>query len=190
MLTRESQYDDLKVLFISNGFMTEDEDCGYDDYLFAVRKQWLLENLKEDGIETEEDLERWLREEYTSDESYFLYQKALIEREIVFERPVYCHHLKFYEVKERVHNEEENEERVFCRTMDYETAKRVYQEQYDKLMKDIAAGDFFMDGYEKEEECDPSNAIMSIEFHAGTEPLDYVLSLGGVEVETFPRKME
>lgn len=190
MLTRESQYDDLKVLFISNGFMTEDEDCGYDDYLFAVRKQWLLENLKEDGIETEEDLERWLREEYIDDQSYILYQKALSEKEIVFEGPIYCHHLKFYEVKEWVHNEGEETEKVFCRTMHYETAKRVYQKQYDALMKDIASGDFFMTGYEKEEECDPSNAVMSVEFHAEMEPLDYVLSLGGVEVETFPRKME
>lgn len=38
MINHDNLYDDLKVLFLSSGYLTEDEGCGYDELIFAVRK--------------------------------------------------------------------------------------------------------------------------------------------------------
>ena len=44
MFTRESQYEDLKILYLESGFVTSDEaNCGYEDYIFAVRKDGIPE---------------------------------------------------------------------------------------------------------------------------------------------------
>ena len=79
MINHDNLYDDLKVLFLSSGYLTEDEGCGYDELIFAVRKDYLFEYLKGDEIKTLEDMERWLREEYTSDDTYGLYQQSFLK---------------------------------------------------------------------------------------------------------------
>ena len=91
MLNQDNLHDDLKVLFVCSGYFTEEEECGYDELIFAVRKEYLLSWLN--GVayhEIDEDyMERWLREEYTSDDSYSLYQQAKHDEEIVFARPMW-----------------------------------------------------------------------------------------------------
>ena len=79
MLTRETRYEDLKILYIDSWFITEDNaTCGYDDYVFAVRKKWLFDYMSEvaDHEITEEWLENWLLAEYTSEDSFDVYRAA------------------------------------------------------------------------------------------------------------------
>lgn len=146
MINRDNLYDDLKVLFLSSGYFTQDESCGYDELMFAVRKEYLFEYLKDDEIKTIEDMERWLREEYTSDDTNMLYQQAKLEKEIVFEKPVWNHlRAVFYEIAEALRYDGDVEEKVYIRTFDYDTAKQAFEVERDKLLADE---NFFLKGEE------------------------------------------
>lgn len=137
MINHENLYDDLKVLFLSSGYLTRDESCGYDELIFAVRRDYLFAYLKNDEIRTLEDMEKWLREEYTSDDTYGLYQQAKQEGEIVFEKRVWNNRRAvFYEVGEGLRDGLEEEEKIYIRTFDYETAKMAYEKELAELLAD------------------------------------------------------
>jgi|InofroStandDraft_1065614.scaffolds.fasta_scaffold03884_26 hypothetical protein len=153
MINHENLYDDLKVLFLSSGYLTEDESCGYDELMFAVRKDYLFAYLKSDEIKTLEDMEKWLREEYTSDDTYGLYQQAKQEGEIVFEKRVWNNRRAvFYEVGEGLRDGLEEEEKIYIRTFDYDTAKQAFEVERDRLLEDDS---FFL----KDEEPDAEQSF-------------------------------
>lgn len=91
MINDDNLYDDLKVLFLDSSFVTDEDECGYDEIIFAVRKEYLFKWLKSvaDHEIDEGFMENWLRNEYTSDDSYLIYEQALHDKEIVFARPMW-----------------------------------------------------------------------------------------------------
>lgn len=181
MLDCDNIHDDLKVLFICNGYLTEDETCGYDELIFAVRKEYLLKwlNTIADHEITEDAMNNWLREEYTSDDSYALYQDAQREKEIVFAQPVWSSRIKFYEVSESLRNNGEYEDSIFCRTVDYETAKAVYKKEKRAVLADK---DFFLRDCKPEMRSFPEVGEMRLEYE-DDEGNYYTLRLTGIEVE-------
>ncbi len=91
MIERNNLYDDLKCLILDSGFVVENsDDCGFEEYTFVVRKQWLFEYYKNlcDHEVTIDDMENWLREEYIGDDAYLVYMSALASDEIIAESPV------------------------------------------------------------------------------------------------------
>lgn len=185
MINHDNLYDDLKILFLSCGYLTEDESCGYDELMFAVRKDYLFDNIKGEEIKNFDDMERWLREEYTSDDTNWLYQKAKFEKEIVFEKPIWdTRRAVFYEVGEGLRSSGEIEEMVYIRTFDYDTAKRAFEAERDKLLADE---DFFLKDEEpNEEQCfDFGYALIRYENEDGDF---YELYLHQVEVEVEARE--
>lgn len=182
MLNSYSINEDMKVLFLCSGYLTEDGACGYDELIFAVRKKYLLEwlNAISDHEVNDDEMERWLSEEYTSDEAYDLYRDARTEREIVFAAPVWnTNRMKFYEVSESLRCDGEYEEKVYCRTMDFETAKVVYEKEKASVM---AGDDFFLKGCKPKVESCPEAGEMSLEYE-DEEGNYYTLKLMGIEVE-------
>ena len=58
----------------------------FDELIFAVEKEWLINYLNEQSGRIEWDGDRvkeWLREEYTSDDSYPIFWKAMEDSAIV-----------------------------------------------------------------------------------------------------------
>lgn len=182
MINSDNLYDDIKVLFVCSGYLTEDEHCGYDELIFAVRKEYLLKwlNAVSDHEVDVDEMERWLREEYTSDDSHLIFTDAQREKEIVFAHPVWnTNRMKFYEVSESLQCDGEYEEKVFCRTMDYEKAKEVYEKEKESVLADE---DFFMRDSKPEIENYPDAGEMSVSYD-DEEGNYYILRLTGVEVE-------
>lgn len=152
MLTRESQYEDLKILYIQSGFMTDDDsNCGYEDYIFAVRKTWLFNYMSEvaDHEITEEWLDNWLKEDYTSDDSYQVYMAAQVENEIVFEGPVFndgptkrC----MYVVRDELRSDGDYEDEVYLQTTNKDEALERFEKEVKKVKKQVANGEFFIEG--------------------------------------------
>lgn len=174
--------EDMKVLFLGSGYLTEDETCGYDELIFAVRKKYLLEwlNAISDHEVDEDEMERWLSEEYTSDNSYDLYIDAQNEKEIVFAAPVWnTNRMKYYEVSESLRCDGEYEEKVYCRTMDYKTAQKVYEKEKGVVMSDE---NFFLRNQSPEIGYDPGAGEMSL-FYEDEDGNYYTLRLTSVEVE-------
>lgn len=182
MLDHDTLYDDLKVLFINSGYITSDEGCGYDEYIFAVRKDYLFKWLKgiADHEIDEQFMESWLREEYTSDDSYALYQQAQYDKEIVFEKPIWnTRRAVHYEVGEGLRNDGDEEERVFIRTRDYETAKQAFEVERDKLLADKS---FFLKDEQPDVEQSFDSGYASIRYD-DEDGNYYELYLHQVEVE-------
>lgn len=171
MFTRESQYEDLKILYMESGFVTSDEDnCGYDDYIFAVRKKWLLDymNIVADHEVTEEWLNNWLLNEYTGDDSYEVYMAAAAQGEIIFEGPIYpkgkvCRCL--YTVKEYLRNDGEDEDKVYLQTTNKEEALKRFDKEVEKVKKEIARGEFFLQDVGGEIRTRISDGLPALEFN-------------------------
>lgn len=150
MLTRETRYEDLKILYIDSWFITEDNaTCGYDDYVFAVRKKWLFDYMSEvaDHEITEEWLENWLLAEYTSEDSFDVYRAAQGSGEIVFEGPVYQNEpvrRYLYTVSDELRNDGDYEDEVYLQTTDKEEALKRFDEEVEKIKKKVEAGEFFL----------------------------------------------
>lgn len=150
MLTRETRYEDLKILYIDSWFITEDNaTCGYDDYVFAVRKKWLFDYMSEvaDHEITEEWLENWLLAEYTSEDSFDVYRAAQGSGEIVFEGPVYQNEpvrRYLYTVRDELRNDGDYEDEVYLQTTDKEEALKRFDEEVEKIKKKVEAGEFFL----------------------------------------------
>lgn len=171
MFTRESQYEDLKILYMESGFVTSDEDnCGYDDYIFAVRKKWLLDymNIVADHEVTEEWLNNWLLNEYTGEDSYEVYMAAAAQGEIIFEGPIYpkgkvCRCL--YTVKEYLRNDGEDEDKVYLQTTNKEEALKRFDKEVEKVKKEIARGEFFLQDVGGEIRTRISDGLPALEFN-------------------------
>lgn len=169
MLTIENQYEDLKILYMGSGYTTSDMNCGYDSYVFAVRKQYLLEWLKsitQDKAD-EDYMERWLREEYGSDDSYMFYVAAKEDDEIVFEGPVYpdgnvsrC----LYTVRDELRCDGEYEDQMYLQTTDVDEALKRFDEEVKKVNKRIADGEFFLKDVDGEERTRIADDLPALEF--------------------------
>ena len=82
---RFSEHPSLKALSVCSGFLGEDDDCDFNELVFAVPKDWLIEACKAEfeGIQTANDVQYWLENLYTSDESYIIFRLAMEENQIV-----------------------------------------------------------------------------------------------------------
>lgn len=75
-------HEDLKALCICPFALDEEfYNPDYDEILYVVPTNWLKEVAKRE-FEIE-DLDNWLRHEYTSDESEIIFEIALNERQVV-----------------------------------------------------------------------------------------------------------
>lgn len=139
-------YEDLKMLLIESGFVADDEVCGYNEYQFTVRKAFLLQYLNSiaDHEITEDSMNDWLRNEYTSDDSYQLYREAKILGEVVSEGPVWQNEMTFFEVKEVVIDGNDVEEEKIIYTMDYGDAREAFDARRDLTKRAIIAKQFFI----------------------------------------------
>jgi len=139
-------YDDLKMLLIESSFISDDEVCGYDEYQFTVRKDFLLKYLNSiaDHEISEEAMEDWLRNEYTSDDSYQLYCAAKDLGEIISAGPVWRGKMTFFEVREVIIDGNDVEETQIACTMDYDYAKRMFESRKDLTRRSIIAKQFFI----------------------------------------------
>jgi hypothetical protein len=156
---------------MESGFVTSDEDnCGYEDYIFAVRKKWLLDymNIVADHEVTEDWLDNWLLNEYTGDDSYEVYMAAEAQGEIIFEGPIYpkgkvCRCL--YTVKEYLRNDGEDEDKVYLQTTNKEEALKRFDKEVEKVKKEIARGEFFLQDVDGEIRTRISDGLPALEFN-------------------------
>ena len=77
---RFGDHEDLKALCICP-FDEEDYKADYEELTYVVPSNWLKQTIKE--LFDVDDVDTWLREEYTSDESEIVFEKALTERQVV-----------------------------------------------------------------------------------------------------------
>ncbi len=171
MLTRESQYEDLKILYLESGYIADDKhNCGYDDYIFAVRKRWLFDymNFVADQEITEEWLDNWLLNEYTSDDSYEVYMAATAQSEIVFESPIYpkdkvrrC----LYTVRDELRDDGEYEDQMYLQTTNKDEALKRFDEEVEKIKKQIAKGEFFLQDADGELRTRIADGLPALEFN-------------------------
>lgn len=170
MFTRESQYEDLKILYLESGFVTSDEaNCGYEDYIFAVRKKWLFDymSMVADHEITEEWLDNWLLNEYTGDDSYQVYMAAELQGEIIFEGPIYpkgkvnrC----LYTVRDELRTDGEYEDQMYLQTTNKEEALKRFDEEVKKVKKQIKDGDFFLQDVDGEIRTRIADGLPALEF--------------------------
>lgn len=171
MLTGASQYEDLKILYICSGYIAEDDAiCGYEEYIFAVRKKWLFDYMSAvaDHEITEDWLENWLLAEYTSDDSYDIYNVAKAQGEIVFEGPAYqetpvrrC----LYTVKDELRSDGDYEDEVYLQTTDKEEALKRFDEEVEKIKKKVEAGEFFLQDVDGEIRTRIADGMPILEFN-------------------------
>ena len=77
---RFGDHEDLKALCICH-FDDEDYKADYEEMTYVVPSNWLKQVAKE--LFDIDDVDIWLREEYTSDESELVFERALNERQVV-----------------------------------------------------------------------------------------------------------
>lgn len=79
------QFPRLKAMYVCSGYFGEDEDCDFEELLFAVPESWFFETcLRQfEYLKTEADVQRWFENAYTSDESHILFELAMRENQIV-----------------------------------------------------------------------------------------------------------
>lgn len=61
------------------------ETCGFNEVLFAVEKDWLITHLNRTTNEywTADKVKKWLKTEYTSEESSAIFKVAIQQRAVV-----------------------------------------------------------------------------------------------------------
>lgn len=61
------------------------ETCGFEELLFAVEKDWLVTYLNRTTNEywTADKVKKWLKTEYTSEESSAIFKAALLQRAVI-----------------------------------------------------------------------------------------------------------
>ncbi len=78
--SRFGDHEDLKALCVCP-FDEEDYNGDYQEMTYVVPSNWLKQTAKElFGVD---DIDIWLREEYTSNESELVFEKALNEKQVV-----------------------------------------------------------------------------------------------------------
>lgn len=86
-----SLHNDLAIFSVCNGYYEWNSDtyteeiADFNELLVVVEKDWLYSRIKteNDDIVTDEDVRKFLQNEYTSDDSSDWYDAALMERKIV-----------------------------------------------------------------------------------------------------------
>lgn len=75
----------LHAMCVCSGYLGEDEDCDFDEVVFAVPAAWLVQTVirEYDELKNKEDVQYWLQNEYTSDDSSWIFDKAMRENQIV-----------------------------------------------------------------------------------------------------------
>lgn len=75
------RHEDLRALCVYP--FEEDDDCSSDYYelAFIVPTKWLKETVN--GMFNISDIDDWLQNEYTTDESELIFERALNERKVV-----------------------------------------------------------------------------------------------------------
>ena len=81
-------HNELLALSCSPEDLAEDgdsENCGSDEILFAVERDWLITHLNRTTNEywTADKVKKWLKTEYTSDDSAAIFEAAIQQRAIV-----------------------------------------------------------------------------------------------------------
>lgn len=73
------EHKELLALGVCSEFFCEpDEETDFEEVLFAVEQDWLVNYMKREYPDWDEvDVRRWLREEYTSYDSIKIYEAAL-----------------------------------------------------------------------------------------------------------------
>lgn len=67
-----------------NSNTEEDEESDFDELIVIVEKDWLFDLIKRtESLETNEEVLKFLQEEYTSDDSSMWYCDALREHKVV-----------------------------------------------------------------------------------------------------------
>lgn len=78
---RFSEHNELLGLVVcAENFYDDYEKQEFDEIVFAVEKEWLINYLNAKSVRVEWDGDRvkaWLREEYTSDDSYEIFYAAI-----------------------------------------------------------------------------------------------------------------
>ena len=75
----------LKALGVCSGYVGPDEECDFDELVFAVPEKWLVDTcIREfEELKLPSDVQYWLDNMYTSDESHIIYELAMEENQIV-----------------------------------------------------------------------------------------------------------
>ena len=77
---RFGDHEDLKALCICP-FDEEEYKADYEELTYIVPSNWLKQAVKE--LFDVDDVDIWLKEEYTSDESELVFERALNEKQVV-----------------------------------------------------------------------------------------------------------
>lgn len=85
--TRFGDHNELFALVVcADNFYDDNEKWEFDELIFAVEKEWLINYLNEhkswikwDGAE----VQGWLQNEYSSDDSYAIFYEALSNSQVV-----------------------------------------------------------------------------------------------------------
>ena len=76
-----ANHPDMKALCVCSGDIGEDDEVDFDEIIFAVPTEWRF------GVVAREfeikDVQYWLENEYTSDESYIIFQMAMEQNQIM-----------------------------------------------------------------------------------------------------------
>ena len=78
--SRFGDHEDLKALCVYP-FDGKDYNGDYQEMTYVVPSNWLKQTAKE--LFEVDDIDIWLQEEYTSDESELVFERALNERQVV-----------------------------------------------------------------------------------------------------------
>jgi hypothetical protein len=85
--TKFAEHNELIALIVcAESFYGDDERKEFDELLFAVEKDWLINylNTYRDWIKWDfEEVQRWVQNEYASDDSHEIFCDALLENAIV-----------------------------------------------------------------------------------------------------------
>ena len=85
--TKFAEHNELIALIVcAESFYGDDERKEFDELLFAVEKDWLVDYLNKQDNRINwngEKVKEWLREEYTSDDSHEIFYDALLENAVV-----------------------------------------------------------------------------------------------------------
>ncbi len=170
-MDRNLLYEDIKVLLVNGNLIVGTEFSEDVDYIFAVRKEWLIDYLTENSnhpyrLVKDDELTHWLENEYTSEDSCEIYQAALFEGEVIFEGVKNCGgtskvERNIYIVKEESRCDGEVEEIVYLRTTDKDEALARYEQEKDSLLKD---DNFFLKDITGEERTRLTDGLPQVEF--------------------------
>ena len=85
-----SQYDDTISFNVCEEYLNwnpdtqEEDESDFDEVVVTVEKKWLFNLIKsEEKIATDNEVKRFLEEEYTSDDSSIWFEEAILAKKIV-----------------------------------------------------------------------------------------------------------